>query len=75
MCEPLCTHSRQAPMAAAAVVTGSTISAAALATTGTPTLDALLLIAGAGAAGAVSVRLSAGRPVRTLIRSLLGSSG
>ncbi|WP_331739893.1 hypothetical protein OG590_39285 (plasmid) [Streptomyces goshikiensis] len=74
MCDSPCHGPRQAPLAQALVVTGSTISATALATTGTPTLDALMLIAGAGAAGAASVRLSTGRTLRTVLTGWLNSN-
>ncbi|MFD3940557.1 hypothetical protein ACFWSF_37990 [Streptomyces sp. NPDC058611] len=74
MCEPLCRDGRQAPIAGAAVVTSSIVSGSALVATGTPITDALLLIAGAGVAGALSVRLSGARTARAVIRSLLNSA-
>ncbi|MFB6809631.1 hypothetical protein [Streptomyces sp. NPDC056387] len=37
--------------------------------------DALLLAAGAGAAGALSGRLANGKPVRGVIRNFLNASG
>lgn len=47
--------------------------ATALVDTGTPLADALLLVFGAGAAGALSGRLAVGTPVREVIRNLLNS--
>ncbi|WP_345203849.1 hypothetical protein [Streptomyces lavendulae] len=40
-----------------------------------PDRDALLLVAGAGAAGALSGRLGSGRPVREVIKTFLSSPG
>ncbi|MGW1643069.1 hypothetical protein [Streptomyces lavendulae] len=64
---------RPAPAGNAVAVTVSTLCATALTATGTPITDALLLVAGAGAAGALSGRLGSGRPVREAIRAVLNS--
>lgn len=74
MCDSPCHGPRQAPLAAAISVSGSTLSAAGLVATGTPTLDALALIAGAGAAGAASVRLGTGRTLRAVLAGWLSSN-
>ncbi|MGW4688491.1 hypothetical protein ACWEPM_26850 [Streptomyces sp. NPDC004244] len=66
---------RQNPAGNAVAVAVSTLCATALTATGTPIADALLLVAGAGAAGALSGRLSTGRPVREVIRTFLNSPG
>ncbi|MFJ4321095.1 hypothetical protein ACIP46_38330 [Streptomyces lavendulae] len=57
----------------AVAVAVATLCATALTATGTPVTDALLLVSGAGAAGALSGRLGSGRPVREVIRTLLNS--
>ncbi|WP_405681115.1 hypothetical protein OG239_00620 [Streptomyces sp. NBC_00868] len=64
---------RQIPAGHAVTVTVSTLCATALAAAGTPVADALLLVAGAGAAGALSGRLGSAKPVREVIRNLLNS--
>ncbi|MFD0272235.1 hypothetical protein ACFVGY_37570 [Streptomyces sp. NPDC127106] len=64
---------RPNPAGNAVAVAVSTLCATTLAATGTPIADALLLVAGAGTAGALSGRLSSGRPVREVIRNLLNS--
>lgn len=57
----------------AVAVTVATLCATALTATGTPIADALLLVAGAGTAGALSGRLASAKPVREVIRNLLNS--
>lgn len=64
---------RQTPAGNGVAVAVSTCCATALAASGTPIADALLLVAGAGAAGALSGRLAVGMPVREVIRHLLNS--
>ncbi|MFJ2825986.1 hypothetical protein ACIO7M_33535, partial [Streptomyces toxytricini] len=54
-----------------AAVTVSTLCATALTATGTPITDALLLVAGAGAAGAMAGRLSSGQPLREVTKAFL----
>ncbi|MDJ0382017.1 hypothetical protein [Streptomyces sp. G-G2] len=75
MCELVCEGRGHAALGNAVIVSVSTLSAAVLCATGTPTAEALLLIAGAGATGAVSARLSTGRAVREVVRRLLNSPG
>ncbi|MFF4104279.1 hypothetical protein [Streptomyces sp. NPDC001903] len=66
---------RQSPAGHGVAVAVSTCCATVLAATGTPISDALLLVAGAGAAGALSGRLASGMLVREVIRNFLNSSG
>ncbi|GHE45678.1 hypothetical protein GCM10017778_31790 [Streptomyces vinaceus] len=63
----------QSPAGNGLAVAISTCCATALVDTGTPLADALLLVFGAGAAGALSGRLAVGTPVREVIRNLLNS--
>lgn len=75
MCDVGSAGRARTAVARAAVVTSSMASAAGLAATGMPASQALLLVGGAGVSGAVSVRLSEGKPLREVAKSFLNSVG
>ncbi len=65
----------QTGLAQCMVVPVSTASAALLATNGMPAGQALLIVAGGGVAGALSLRLSTFRAGRAALRTFLNPEG